>query len=127
MTYAAEPQQLLAGRKAWLDLEFHVDPGFHINSHTPQSELLIPTDLTMGEEGGVEVGKLEYPAGSPYSLPAQPDEKLDVYTGSFRVRLQVMAGPGEHELKAVLRYQACDQAACYPPRTLPIEILFHAK
>jgi len=26
-----------------------------------------------------------------------------------------------------LRYQACDQAACYPPKSLPVEVIFTAK
>ncbi len=127
VSYAAEPQSVSAGRQGWLELRFQVDPGYHVNSHLPKSELLIPTELTVKPEPGVSVGKLEYPAGTSYSFPAQPDEKLDVYSGAFRVRLPVEASAGEHTLAGTLRYQACDHAACYPPRTLPVEILFTAK
>jgi hypothetical protein len=30
-------------------------------------------------------------------------------------------------LDGSLRYQACDSAACYPPKTLPIQVVFTAK
>jgi DsbC/DsbD-like thiol-disulfide interchange protein len=126
ISYAAEPQTLPAGRQGWIDLRFQVDPGYHVNSHTPKSDLLIPTELTIRPEDGVSLGKLQYPAGTSYSFPTQPDEKLDVYTGSFLVRLSVQAKAGDHTLSATLRYQACDHAACYPPKTLPVEIPFTA-
>jgi hypothetical protein len=35
--------------------------------------------------------------------------------------------PGDHTLDGTLRYQACDNASCYPPRTLSVKILFTAK
>lgn len=127
ITYAAEPQSIPAGRRSVLDLHFRVAPGYHVNSHTPKSDLLIPTELTIQTTGGVSEGKLEYPAGTEYSFAAQPGEKLDVYTGDFSVRLPVEARAGEHTLTGVLRYQACDRAACYPPKSLPVEVLFIAK
>jgi hypothetical protein len=39
------------------------------------------------------------------------------------VALRVTAPkPGEGTLNGVLRYQACDNAACFPPRTLPVRV-----
>jgi hypothetical protein len=29
--------------------------------------------------------------------------------------------PGKYSLRGHLKYQACDNAACYPPRELPVE------
>jgi len=29
--------------------------------------------------------------------------------------------PGKYEMRGVLRYQACDNAACYPPKKLPVD------
>ena len=70
---------------------------------------------------------IEYPAGTAYSFSFQPGEKLDVYSGAFTVKVPVVAQAGEHTLEGTLRYQACDHAACYPPKTLPLQILFTAK
>ena len=125
--YAAEQQTVPAGKRATLELHFHVLPGFHVNSHTPKSELLIPTQVALEAADGVRFMPLEYPAGQPYSFAFDPTEKLDVYAGDFTVRLPVTATPGDHELKGTLRYQACNSAACYPPRTLPVSVLFTAR
>ena len=125
--YAAEPQTVPAGRQADLELRFQVLQGFHVNSHTPKSQLLIPTTLSLQPVDGVKAGAPVYPAGQPYSFPFDPGEKLDVYAGSFIVRLPVVATAGEHTLNATLRYQACDNASCFPPRTLPVKVVFTAK
>ncbi len=127
ISYTAEPQSVVAGKRGVLELRFRVGEGYHVNSHTPKSELLIATSVTMEPATGVRAGAPEYPAGVAYSFPAQPDERLDVYSGDFNVRLPVVAEVGEHTLTGVLRYQACDHAACYPPKSLPVEVLFTAK
>jgi hypothetical protein len=125
--YAAESQSVRAGRSSLLELRFQIVPGFHINSHTPRSQFLIPTTLTLEPATGVKPGALQYPAGQPYSFPSVPGDKLDVYAGSFTIRLPVVAAPGDHAITAALRYQACDNASCYPPRTIPVNIVFTAK
>jgi hypothetical protein len=125
--YAAEPQSVPAARRAVLELRFQIIPGFHINSHTPKSELLIPTTFTLEPATGVKPGAPIYPAGQPYSFPSVPGDKLDVYAGNFTIRLPVVATQGDHAMDATLRYQACDNASCYPPKSLPIKIVFTAK
>ncbi len=125
--YVSEPQVLTAGRSAVLRLRFAVDDGFHINSHRPKGDLLVPTEVRFEPATDVRVGAPDYPAGQPYHFPASPDEVLDVYTGAFAVELPVTAPAGSHTLKATLRYQACDRAMCYPVRSLPITAEFTAK
>ena len=127
VVYAAEQQQVPAGKRSILELHFRVVDGFHVNSHTPKSELLIPTRITLQPATGVKQETAEYPAGTSYSFSFDPSEKLDVYSGDFTVKLPVIAEAGEHTMDAALRYQACDHAACYPPKTLPVQIIFTAK
>lgn len=127
IVYSAEPQTISAGKSAVLELHFKVQDGFHVNSHTPKSELLIPTKLTLEPAAGIKAAALEYPAGTAYSFSFEPNEKLDVYSGAFTVKLPVVAAAGEHKLAGTLHYQACDHAACYPPKTLSVQILFTAK
>ena len=127
VSYAAEAQTVAAGKKAVLELRFRVDDGFHVNSHTPKSDLQIPTVVSFGASDGVRVAAAEYPAGKEYSLAFDPSEKLDVYSDDFVVKVPVVAAAGSHELKGELKYQACDKAACYPPRTLPVDVVFTAK
>ena len=125
--YASEPQSVHAGKPGVLELRFQVMQGYHVNSHTPKSQLLIPTVVTLQPSNGVKEGTLEYPAGKPYSFSFDPGTKLDVYAGDFIVKLPVVATAGDHTLDGTLRYQACDNASCYPPRTVPVKVAFTAK
>ncbi len=83
--------------------------------------------LTLQPATGVKLDATEYPAGTSYTLAADPSEKLDVYTGAFTVKLPVVAESGEHNVDGMLHYQACDQAACYPPKNLQVHVVFTAK
>jgi hypothetical protein len=125
--YAAEPQTVPAGKRATLELRFHIVQNYHVNSHTPKSQLLIPTTLTLQAADGVKTAAIEYPAGKPYSFSFAPKDVLDIYAGDFTLKLPVVATPGDHTLAGELRYQACDNASCYPPRTLPVKVVFTAK
>ncbi|MEO8869526.1 MAG: protein-disulfide reductase DsbD domain-containing protein [Granulicella sp.] len=125
--YVAEPQNVPAGKKAVVEVRFKVVNGFHVNSHTPKSDYLIPTALKLQPANGVTTSESVYPAGQEFSFSFSPKEKLDVYAGDFTVKLPVVAQAGEHTIDATLRYQACDHAACYPPKSLPVQILFTAK
>ena len=127
VSYDAQPQTIAAGKRAMLELHFRVNEGFHVNSHTPKSDLLIPTLIDVESGNGVNVAEPSYPAGSTYSFDFDPKEKLDVYQGTFTVQLPVVATAGAHEIHGTLRYQACDHAACYPPRALPVVVDFVAK
>ena len=127
VVYAAEQQNVTTGKRSVLELHFRVLDGFHVNSHTPKSELLIPTQITLQPATGVKAEAVEYPAGTSYSFSFDPTEKLDVYTGAFTVKLPVVAESGTHTVEGTLRYQACDHAACYPPKSLPVQVIFTAK
>lgn len=127
VTYTAEAQTVPAGKHAVLQLRFQLMPGFHVNSHTPKSETLIPTAITLQPTAGVKADEPAYPPGQPFSFSFDPKEKVDVYAGAFTVKLPVVAAPGEHTMDGTLKYQACDNTSCYPPRTLPVKILFTAK
>ncbi len=125
LTFAAVP--LVTAERAqqtMVNLNFRVPPGYHINSNTPKSEFLIPTALKMDLPTDIVLGKIEYPVGEDASFPFSPDEKLSVYSGDFTITVAVhpmqSVVPGKYEMHGVLRYQACDNAACFPPKTLPV-------
>ena len=125
--FIADGQTIAAGKPATLTLHFRVDPGFHINSHTPKSDMLIPTRILVEDMNGADVSDVSFPVGTPYSFSFEPNTKLDVYTGDVTLTAHVKAKPGTYTLKAALHYQACDQAACYPPKTLPVVLPFTAR
>jgi hypothetical protein len=107
-----------------VDLNFRVGGGFHINSNAPKSEFLIPTALKMDLPTDIILGKIAYPIGEDLTFPFSPDEKLSVYTGDFTIAVAVhplhSVVPGKYIMHGTLRYQACDNAACYPPKNLPV-------
>lgn len=107
-----------------VDLDFRVPIGYHINSNTPKDEFLIPTALKMDLPTDIVLGKIDYPAGQDVSFPFSPDEKLSVYSGDFTIAVAVhplaSVVPGKYQIRGVLRYQACDNSACYPPKNLPV-------
>ena len=118
---------LVAGVPQDVELRFHVGQGLHINSHRPKDETLIPTVLKLEDSAGVNVLHEDYPAGVPFHLNIGAGQTLDTYQGEFRVRLRLTAARGESELNGALRYQACDSASCFPPRTLPVHVVLSAK
>ena len=118
--------QLTANKPQDVELRFRVEPGFHINSNKPKDELLLPTVLKL-EPGALHIADEQYPPGSHFHLQVGDGEDLDVYQGEFRVALRIQAPKGNTTLSGALRYQACDNAACFPPRTLPVKVLVTAK
>lgn len=121
------PVPLLTAQRAAptkVSLEFRVASGFHINSNTPKDQFLIPTALKMDPPTDIVLGKTEYPEGKDLSFPFSPDEKLNVYSGDFAINLSVhplhSVVPGKYVMHGILRYQACDNAQCFPPKTLPV-------
>ena len=102
---------------------FHVQEPYHINSSKPLTEELIPTQLHFSLPPEVAFGKLQYPAGKMMSFPFDPSTKLSVYSGDFAIKGIVMApgqaSSGTYTVHGELKYQACDNNACYPPKKLP--------
>ena len=126
VTVAPPPLTKVAqGKSNSVALQFRVEAGFHINSNQPTEKYLIPTTLKLDPPTDLVVGKTTYPPGKESTFAFAPDEKLSVYTGDFEVAVQVRALtsvlPGKYEIRGKLRYQACDNAQCYPPKTLPLK------
>jgi hypothetical protein len=111
------------GHSTPVQFTFHVVDPYHVNSSQPLAEELIPTQLHFSLPGEVAIGKLQYPAGKLMSFPFDPSTKLSVYSGDFVVRGLVIApgqaSTGTYTIHGELKYQACDNNACYPPKKLP--------
>ena len=107
-----------------------VRPGFHVNSNTPSEEYLIPLKLTWKSTGALEGGQIAYPKPSleKYEFSEKP---LSVFTGNFdvvanfKVAANAPAGPGA--AVGQLRYQACSDRACFPPKTIEVAIPYQVQ
>ena len=102
-----------------------VQAGFHVNSNAPTYDYLIPLKLTWISTGALTPGKVTYPKPSMEKYAFSKD-RLSVVTGRFdliahfKVAAKAPAGPGMATGK--LRYQACNNHACYAPKTVDIAI-----
>jgi len=118
-----EKVSVAAGRPAVVEFDFRVNQGMHINSDKPKSEFLIPTKLRFMPPTDIAVGKLAYPPAEELELSFSK-EKLSVYTGDFKIKAQLSASrsatTGPYTVHGELKYQACNDKACFPPKTLPI-------
>ena len=119
------PATLKPGKSSDVTLRFVIVPGFHINSSAPKSDLLIPTTLKIDPAGAITAKNIAYAEGKDVAFPFDPDSKLNVYTGEFTVRasLFVPAGTptGTVPMHGELRYQACSDRSCFPPKTLALD------
>lgn len=125
VTLAAAPVVTVTqGKSATVPITFSVAGGYHINSNRPKSDYLIPTALKIEATTDIVIGRTTYPDGLDMSFAFAPDEKLNVYTGDFKVGVLVRplssVQPGKYIVRGTLKYQACDNKACYPPKNLPV-------
>jgi Thiol:disulfide interchange protein DsbD, N-terminal len=118
------PEQVtvVAGRPSPVTLHFRVGAGLHINSHTPSGDSLIATTFSIPAGASVRLDAASYPQGALIALSLDPKTKLSVYTGDFVVQARIVSAPGNHLVQGALRYQACDNRECMPPRTITVPI-----
>jgi hypothetical protein len=98
--------------------------GYHCNSDKPSDEYLIPLKLTW-TAAPLEVGEIVYPQPQmeKYTFSEKP---LSVYTGDFEIvtkfKVPASAPPGPAVLTGRLRYQACTDRMCLPPKTVDVSL-----
>jgi DsbC/DsbD-like thiol-disulfide interchange protein len=100
--------------------------GFHMNSHKPTDEYLIPTTITPQLPAGIKLLDTMYPSGRLERFAFSPTKPLDVYTGTVTLKLKLLAEAnaalGITTIPVILRYQACNNAACLPPVKVPVNV-----
>jgi DsbC/DsbD-like thiol-disulfide interchange protein len=113
-----------AGKTAQAEVRLTIKEGYHINANPP-SQYQIATQLTIEQAEGITAGQPKYPASltRKFSFSDQP---LAVYekeaTISIPLSAQAGAAKGERSMPARLRFQACDDQVCYPPKNLQVSI-----
>ena len=115
--------KIAANGQAKTTLEFRVKPEMHINSHLPHSNLLIPTELALSAPREITL-KPRYPIGHDITLPFD-SEKLSVYTDGFSIEVNAQAKgapAGKVTVPAELKYQACNDNSCFPPKMLKFDL-----
>jgi hypothetical protein len=127
---AGTPQKVAGKRNETVEARIPctVQTGYHVNSNTPTDEYLIPLKLSWVSAGALQPLDVVYPKPTleKYQFALKP---LSVLTGRFdlvarfKVAARAVAGPGQALGK--LKYQACNDRACYPPRTIDIAVPYN--
>jgi hypothetical protein len=112
------------GHPGTVQLQFRVASGLHINSNQPKEEYLKKTELKLDAPTDITIEKVIYPDGVDRSFPFAPDEPINVYSGDFPIEVVLRPLKSVIAMKYAVHgwlfYQACDNAACYPPKKLPV-------
>jgi thiol:disulfide interchange protein DsbD len=111
-------EAVVPGSDLRLVFQAEIDDDYHINSHAPGDEFLIPTEIRVKEIGGFSFDAPIYPPPVD-RLYEFSEEKMSVYEGTvhfgFNGRTTADLEPGDYRLEVVFSYQPCDHVACYPP------------
>jgi thiol:disulfide interchange protein len=95
-----------------------IEDGWHVNSHQPSFEYLIPTTAELELPAGWEAATLSYPAGEMERFTFA-DEPLSVFQGEVPIVASFLvpasATAGEVSVRVKVTYQACNDTQCLPP------------
>ena len=111
------------GDHATVVVEMHLGERWHVNSHTPSEEFLVPTDVTLATPTGEKLS-VAYPKGElrRFSFSETP---LSVYAGKVVFEAGVALPPGGRRrlpLTGEVSYQACTDEKCFPPARVPLSV-----
>ena len=114
-----------------ISIPVSIREGYHVNSNTPSEEYLIPLKLTWASTGALEGGTVSYPKPMLEKFDFSDGKPISVYMGNidlvanFKIGANAPAGPGIAAGK--LRYQACSNKACYPPKTIDVNVPYQVQ
>ncbi|MFI5180358.1 MAG: protein-disulfide reductase DsbD family protein [Thermoanaerobaculia bacterium] len=128
-TLRSDADRLVAGTSFRLVVVADIRPGWHVNSHTPNEDFLIPTQVSLSPVSGLTVSPPKYPLQSERKF-AFSEKPLAVYDGRALFRfdgtVEASAAWGPRTLSARIEFQPCNDEQCLPPAevnaTLEVEV-----
>lgn len=112
------------GATGEVKIKAELQPGYHVNSNTPSEDYLIPLKLTWAKEP-LQAEQVIYPKPQSEKYDFSPTP-LSVFTGNFeivtRFKAPADARNGPAIMNGKLRYQACNNKECLPPRTIDVPV-----
>lgn len=113
------------GRAVRGNVVMDIPPGLHVQSNKPLDKYLIPTKLEIETPGGMRVGPVTYPRAVMRNLKFSKGA-VAVYEGRavlrFNVTVPANYSGSSGEIKGKLRFQACNDEACFPPVTREVKM-----
>src|SRR6185369_10291623 len=112
------PDKVKKGRVVRASVVMDIPAGLHVQSNKPLDKFLVPTKLDVETPSGMKVGPVSYPRAVMRKLKFSKGA-VAVYEGRATVRFNVTVpanyGGSSGEIKGKLRFQACNDEACFPP------------
>lgn len=126
-TYSSN-QTIVAGNRFALVMDIQPKPGMHV--YAPGADKYQVVGLTLDSNPHIRVLPMQYPESESYYF--EPfDETVPVYLQAIKLLQEVVLG-GDRESQRALsgqdsltisgsfEYQACDEAICYLPTSIPV-------
>lgn len=120
ISLAADYTSYAPGDRARIDVLLAIEPKWHVNSHEPTYDYLIPTVAEVRLPEGWPSATVDYPPGELEAF-AFVDTPISVYshqvTIASELRIPATWTEPEARVEVSLRYQACNDRSCLPPTT----------
>ena len=119
------PDKVKKGRVTRATVVMDIPAGLHVQSSKPLDKFLVATKLDVEVPSGIKVGPISYPRALMRKLKFSKG-MVAVYEGRAVVRFNVTV-PANYsgssgEIKGKLRFQACNDEACFPPVTREVKM-----
>jgi len=119
------PDKVKKGRVVKASVVIDIPKGLHVQSSKPLDKYLIATRLDVETPSGMKVGPVSYPRAVMRNLKFSKGA-VAVYEGRATLRFNVTVpanyGGSSGEIKGKLRFQACNDEACFPPVTREVKM-----
>ena len=102
----------------------NIPGGLHVNSNRPNNEYAIPTVVSVSSREA-QLSVVSYPRGASrkFSFSEKP---ISVYEGrasfGFNVTVPASFKGSVVRIRAVVKYQSCNDEVCFPPKTQEITL-----
>ena len=93
--------------------------GWHINSVAPLDDFVIATRLSLEN---ADLLNTSFPPHELKDFTFSGGKKLAVYEGTISIPFVAKLKPGATSIRATLRYQACNDSVCLPPKNVSADI-----
>lgn len=111
------------GRSIQAAVVLDIPSGFHVNANRVLNKFSVPTSVKIETPSGARATAVTFPRAKVQKLGFS-NEPLALFEGRavlrFNVTFPANFQTGVTELKAKVRYQACNNEICYPPTTREI-------
>ena len=133
LSYSASDERLSPGGRVTLIVDIELKPGMHVYAPGVMDSYL-PIDWKMGGSTAWVAMPVAYPVSRMLHFE-EINETVPVYEGRLRLTRDVVIGQQQElgpvlgadrvlAIEGTLRYQACDDRQCFPPRDVPLKWKF---